>query len=62
MFPAHTRTWHPYLYWDLLVGLAVADTARERATAELIAAWEDSLLATDALAPVLMRFVATREE
>jgi SAM-dependent methyltransferase len=61
LFPAHTRTWHPYLYWDLLVGLAVDDQARERATAELIAAWEAALLATDALAPVLMRFVATRE-
>jgi ubiquinone/menaquinone biosynthesis C-methylase UbiE len=61
LFPAHTRTWHPYLYWDLLVGLAVTDPARERATAELIAAWEDALLATGALAPVLMRFVATRE-
>jgi ubiquinone/menaquinone biosynthesis C-methylase UbiE len=61
LFPAHTRTWHPYLYWDLLVGLAVADPTRERTTAELISAWEDALLATGALAPVLIRFVATRE-
>jgi SAM-dependent methyltransferase len=61
LFPAHTRTWHPYLYWDVLVGLAVADPARERAAAELIAAWEDALIATDAVPPVLLRFVATRD-
>jgi ubiquinone/menaquinone biosynthesis C-methylase UbiE len=60
LFPAQTRTWHPYLYWDLLVGLGIDDPARERATAELIAAWEAALVATDALTPVLMRFVATR--
>jgi ubiquinone/menaquinone biosynthesis C-methylase UbiE len=61
LFPGHTRTWHPYLYWDVLVGLAVADPARERAAAELIAAWEDALIATDAVPPVLLRFVATRD-
>jgi ubiquinone/menaquinone biosynthesis C-methylase UbiE len=60
LFPAGTRTWHPYLYWDLLVGLAVDAPARERATAELIAAWEGALLANEALTPVLMRVVATR--
>jgi ubiquinone/menaquinone biosynthesis C-methylase UbiE len=61
LFPTHTRTWHPYLYWDLLVGLAVGDQARERVAAELIADWEDALLVTDALSPVLMRVVATRD-
>ena len=62
LFPAHTRSWHPYLYWDLLVGLAVADPPKERATATLIAAWEESMLAAGMLSPVLMRFVATRDD
>jgi SAM-dependent methyltransferase len=60
LFPAGVRTWHPYLYWDLLVGLTDDDPARERATAELVAAWEGALLAREALTPVLMRVVATR--
>ena len=37
------------------------DQARERVTAELIADWEDALLVTDALSPVLMCVVATRD-
>jgi ubiquinone/menaquinone biosynthesis C-methylase UbiE len=62
LFPAHTRSWHPYLYWDLLVGLAVADPHKERAAASLIAAWEESMLAAGMLSPLLLRFVATRDD
>jgi SAM-dependent methyltransferase len=60
LFPTHARSWHPYLYWDLLAGLAAADPHKERATATLIAAWEESMIAAGTLSPVLMRFVATR--
>jgi SAM-dependent methyltransferase len=60
LFPAHTRSWHAYLYWDLLVGLTVPDPSAERAAATSIAAWEESHLAAGTLSPVLMRFVATR--
>jgi hypothetical protein len=60
--PAHTRSWHPYLYWDLLVGLAVADPHKERAAASLIAAWEESMLAAGMLSPPLLRFVATSDD
>jgi ubiquinone/menaquinone biosynthesis C-methylase UbiE len=60
LFPTHTRSWHPYLYWDILEGLDVAEPAAERATATLVADWEASLLRAGHLSPVLMRFVGHR--
>jgi SAM-dependent methyltransferase len=56
-FPTHDRSWHPYLYWDLLVGLDIPDPAAERETAGLLAEWEASLVAGGELSPVLLRFV-----
>lgn len=61
LFPTHTRSWHPYLYWDILEGLDVPEPAIERATATLAADWEASLLAAGELTPVLMRFVGYRD-
>lgn len=51
-------SWHPYLYWDLLVGLDASSPETESATASLVAAWEADLLASDELPSVLFRFVA----
>lgn len=62
LFPAHTRSWHPYLYWDVLDGLVVADAEAERATAALAADWEAALLAAGELSPVLLRFVGRRHD
>jgi hypothetical protein len=56
-FPTHARSWHPYLYWDILEVLDVPDPATEKATATLIADWEAALLAAGDLSPVLLRFV-----
>lgn len=61
LFPTHTRSWHPYLYWDILEGMDVPEPAIERATATLVADWETSLLAAGQLSPVLMRFVGHRD-
>ena len=44
LFLTHTRSWHPYLYWDILEGLDLPEPAAERATATLVADWEASLL------------------
>jgi SAM-dependent methyltransferase len=59
-FPTHARSWHPYLYWDILEVLDVPDPATEKATATLIADWEAALLAAGELSPVLLRFVGHR--
>lgn len=59
-FPTHARSWHPYLYWDILEVLDVPDLATEKATATLIADWEAALLAAGELSPVLLRFVGHR--
>jgi len=61
LFPTHTRSWHPYLYWDILEGIDLAEPAAERATATLVADWEASLLGAGQLSPVLMRFVGYRD-
>jgi SAM-dependent methyltransferase len=60
LFRTERRSWHPYLYWDVLVGLDLDDAGAEKATARLVAAWEASLLAADELPSVLLRFVGTR--
>ena len=59
LFPGERRSWHPYLYWDLLVGLVPGD-GDERALASLITAWESALLASGDLPAVLFRSVANR--
>jgi SAM-dependent methyltransferase len=62
LFPGERRSWHPYLYWDLLVGLDVGlhpGDADERALAETVAAWEAALLASGDLPAMLFRSVAT---
>jgi SAM-dependent methyltransferase len=59
LFPGERRSWHPYLYWDLLVGLDPGDRD-DGALAELIAAWEAAALAAGDLPAVLFRSVATR--
>ena len=56
------QSWHPYLYWDILVGLAADDVEIEQATASLVAAWENSLLAARELPSVLLRFVGSRDD
>jgi SAM-dependent methyltransferase len=56
LFPTHTRSWHPYLYWDILEGLDT-DAATEKPTASLVTDWETSLLAAGELSPVFLRFV-----
>jgi hypothetical protein len=61
LFPTNTRSWHPYLYWDILEGMYVPEPAIEKATATLIADWEASLLAAGELTPVLTRFVGYRD-
>jgi ubiquinone/menaquinone biosynthesis C-methylase UbiE len=61
LFPTHTRSWHPYLYWDILEGLDLPEPAAERATATLVADWEGSLLRAGQLSPVLLRFVGHRD-
>jgi SAM-dependent methyltransferase len=60
-FPTNTRSWHPYLYWDILEALDVPDPTTEQATATLVADWEASLLAAGELSPVLLRFVGHRD-
>ena len=60
LFSTEHRSWHPYLYWDVLVGLDLDDARAEKATARLVAAWEASLLAAGELPSVLLRFVGTR--
>jgi SAM-dependent methyltransferase len=50
-FPTHARSWHPYLYWDILEVLDVPDPATEKATATLIADWEAALLTAGELSP-----------
>lgn len=60
LFPGERRSWHPYLHWDLLVGLEVRDAGADSALAELIAAWEAAGLASGDLPGVLFRSVATR--
>jgi SAM-dependent methyltransferase len=60
-FPTHARSWHPYLYWDILEVLDVPDLAAENATATLVADWEAALLAAGELSPVLLRFVGHRD-
>jgi SAM-dependent methyltransferase len=60
-FPTGTRSWHPYLYWDILEALDISDPAVETATATLVAGWEASLLAAGELSPVLLRFVGPRD-
>jgi SAM-dependent methyltransferase len=60
-FPTSTRSWHPYLYWDILEALDVPDPTIEKATATLVAEWEESLLAAGELTPVLLRFVGRRD-
>jgi SAM-dependent methyltransferase len=61
LFPGERRSWHPYLYWDLLVGLdAGKDDRDDGRLAELIAAWEAAALASGDLPAVLFRSVATR--
>jgi ubiquinone/menaquinone biosynthesis C-methylase UbiE len=59
LFRAEAESWHPYLYWDVLVGLDIDDPAMEKATARLVAAWEAALLTADELPSVLLRFVGT---
>jgi SAM-dependent methyltransferase len=61
LFPTHTQSWHPYLYWDILEGLDIPEPATQRATATLIADWEASLLAAGELSPVLLHFVGHRD-
>jgi SAM-dependent methyltransferase len=60
-FPTNARSWHPYLYWDILEALDVPDPTVEKATATLVADWEETLLAAGELTPVLMRFVGRRD-
>ena len=60
-FPTGTRSWHPYLYWDILEALDISDPAIEIAIATLVADWEASLLAAGELSPVLLRFVGPRD-
>ena len=60
-FRTNTQSWHPYLYWDILEALDVADPTIEKATATLVADWEESLLAAGQLTPVLLRFVGLRD-
>jgi 2-polyprenyl-3-methyl-5-hydroxy-6-metoxy-1,4-benzoquinol methylase len=60
-FPTNIRSWHPYLYWDILEALDVSDPTIEKATATLVADWEESLLAAGELTPVLLRFVGRRD-
>jgi SAM-dependent methyltransferase len=61
LFRTELRSWHPYLYWDVLLGLDLDYDARaEKATARLVAAWEANLLATGELPPLMLRFVGTR--
>jgi SAM-dependent methyltransferase len=62
LFRTDARSWHPYLYWDVLVGLEASSVEAEQATASLVAAWEASLLAASELSPVLLRFVGSRDE
>jgi SAM-dependent methyltransferase len=56
------RSWHPYLYWDILVGLRASSVEAEQATASLVAAWERSLLTASELTSVLLRFVGNRND
>jgi SAM-dependent methyltransferase len=57
LFPGERRSWHPYLYWDLLVGLDPSGEG-DPALAELIADWEAASLASGDLPAVLFRSVA----
>jgi 2-polyprenyl-3-methyl-5-hydroxy-6-metoxy-1,4-benzoquinol methylase len=50
-------SWHPYLYWDVLVDVVIDDPRTEARLAPLVAAWEASLLTEAELPGVLFRFV-----
>lgn len=55
LFRSEAVSWHPYLYWDLLVGLDMADRQLD-VTGALIADWEASLIEAGHLPPVLFAF------
>ena len=58
LFRPEDMSWHPYLYWDLLVGLDMGDDRLE-ATGALIADWETSMIEAGLLAPVLFSFAGS---
>jgi len=62
MFRTEARSWHPYLYWDILARLDASNVEAEQATARLVAAWENSLLAARELPSVLLGFVGNRDD
>lgn len=59
LFRAERRSWHPYLYWDILTGLDTGNPRTEAATGKLIADWEASWLAARHLPAVLFRCVGS---
>lgn len=59
LFEVTERSWHPYLYWDILVGLRATDPATEHELASRIAAWEAYLLDQGELESVFVAIVAT---
>ena len=59
LFRADAVSWHPYLYWDLVVGLDTGNPRKDAAIGQLIADWEESSLAAGHLPAVLFRFVGS---
>jgi 2-polyprenyl-3-methyl-5-hydroxy-6-metoxy-1,4-benzoquinol methylase len=59
LFDVSERSWHPYLYWDVLAGLRSDDSAVLRRVATRLADWEQHLLDAGTLPGVLVRAVAT---
>jgi SAM-dependent methyltransferase len=55
LFLPDRTSWHPYLYWDILVGLQVEPRQLE-GTGRLVADWEAVLLEADQLPAVLFAF------
>lgn len=57
-FQVDELSWHPYLYWELLLGLQVDDPAVEREVGRRYADWERQLLDVGALPGLIARIVA----
>jgi SAM-dependent methyltransferase len=59
LFHVEEMSWHPYLYWDILVGLDTGDPRTEASIGALMAGWEGASLAAARLPGLLFRCAAT---
>ena len=56
-FSQHHLTWHPYLYWEVLEDLRVADASAEEKLASAVMQWEELWLSEREIPALLFLFV-----